>query len=69
MNDDLQDRDNQIQDIQYENVTLQSQRYVYKEQLQKCQHTIIHLKTRYVDHVRAAANHPGTRQQDTGHPV
>ena len=40
MNDDLQDRDNQIQDIQYENVTLQSKRYVYKEQLQKCQHTL-----------------------------
>ena len=33
-NDDLQNRDNQIQAIQYENVTLQAQRDVYKDQLQ-----------------------------------
>ena len=30
INDDLQDRDNQIQAIQYENVTLQEQRDVYQ---------------------------------------
>ena len=34
LNDDLQNRDNQIQAIQYENVTLQAQRDVYKDQLQ-----------------------------------
>ena len=33
-NDDLQNRDNQIQAIQYENMTLQAQRDVYKDQLQ-----------------------------------
>ena len=30
MNDDLQDRDNQIQAIKYDNVALQAQRDVYK---------------------------------------
>ena len=30
MNDDLQDRDNQIQAIKYENVALQAQRNVYQ---------------------------------------
>ena len=34
LNDDLQNRDNQIQAIQYKNVTLQAQRDVYKDQLQ-----------------------------------
>ena len=48
MNDDLQNRDNQIQAIYYENVALQAQRDVYRTQLQKCQDIIIHLKTRYV---------------------
>ena len=52
MNDDLQDHDNQIQAIKYENVVLQAQRDIYKAQLQKCQGTNIHLRTRYVDHVR-----------------
>ena len=52
MNGDLQDRDNQIQAIQYENVALQAQRDVYQAQLQRCQGTIIHLRTRYVDHAR-----------------
>ena len=37
MNDDLQKRE-------YENIALQVQRDVYKEQLQKCQNTITHLK-------------------------
>ena len=37
MNDDLQDHDNQIQAIKYENVVLQAQRDIYKAQLQKCQ--------------------------------
>ena len=45
LNDDLQNRE-------YENVALQAQRDVYQTQLQKCQGTIIHLKTRYVDHAR-----------------
>ena len=31
MNDDLQDRDNQIQAIKYDNVALQAQRDVYKD--------------------------------------
>ena len=48
----LQNRDNQIQSIQYENVALQAQRDVYQTQLQKCQDTIIHLKTRCVPHAR-----------------
>ena len=34
MNDHLQDRDNQIQAIKYENVALQTQRDVYQAQLQ-----------------------------------
>ena len=34
LNDDLKNRDNQIQAIQYENVTLQAQRDAYKDQLQ-----------------------------------
>ena len=50
MNDDLQDLDNQIQAIQYENVALQAQRDVCQAELQRCQDTITHLKTRYVPH-------------------
>ena len=52
MNNDLQDRDNQVQAIQYENVTLQAQRDVYQAELEKCQDTIKHLKIRYVPHAR-----------------
>ena len=52
LTDDLQDRDNQIQAIQYENVALQAQKDVYQAELQKCQDTIKHLKARYVRHVR-----------------
>ena len=52
MNDDLQDRDNQIQAIQYKNVALQAQRDVYQAELQKCQDTVTHLRTRYVPHTR-----------------
>ena len=55
LSDGLQGRDNQMQAIKYENVALQAQRDVYQVQLQKCQDTIIHLRTRYVDHSR----HPG----------
>ena len=51
----IEEKDNQIQAIKYENVALQAQRDVYEAQLRKCQDTIIHLKTRYVDH----ANDPG----------
>ena len=52
LTNDLQDRDNQIQAIQYENVSLQAQRDVYKDQLQKCQDTITHLRARYVDRAK-----------------
>ena len=45
MNDDLQDRDNQIQAIKYENLTLQAQTDVYQAQLQRCQDTITLAKT------------------------
>ena len=45
LNHDLQNRE-------YENVALQAQRDVYHAQLQKCQDTIIHLRTHYVDHAR-----------------
>ena len=41
-NDDLQDRDNQIQAIQYKNVALQAQRDVYQVQLLRCKDTITH---------------------------
>ena len=51
----IEEKDNQIQAIKYENVALQAQRDVCQDQLRKCQNTIIHLKTRYVDH----ANDPG----------
>ena len=51
-NDDLQGRDNQIQAIKYEKVALHAQRDVYKDQLQKCQDVIAHLRTRYVDHAK-----------------
>ena len=54
MNDDLQDRDNQIQAIKYENVALKAQRDVNPVELQKCQDNITHLRTRYIDHVRDA---------------
>ena len=52
INDDLQDRDNHIQAIQYENVALQALRDVYQAQLQRCEDTIIHLRARYADHAR-----------------
>ena len=41
--------------IHYENVALQAQRDVYQAELEKCQDTIAHLKTRYVLHVRDLA--------------
>ena len=50
LSDDLQDSDNQIQAIQYKNVALQAQRDMYKEQLQKYQDIITHLKKRHVLH-------------------
>ena len=55
INDDLQDRENQIQAIQYENVAFQAQRDLYQAQLQRCEDTITHLRARYVDH----ASYPG----------
>ena len=48
LNDDLQNRE-------YENVELQAQKDVYKDQLQKCQDIITHLRARYIDH----AKYPG----------
>ena len=39
-----------LDDRKRDNVTLQAQRDVYKDQLQKCQDIIIHLKTRHVLH-------------------
>ena len=45
LNEDLQNR-------KYENVALQAQRDIYKDQLQKCQDIITHLTTRYVDHAK-----------------
>ena len=52
LTDHLQKRDNQIQAIQYENVALQAQRDVYQSELHRCQDTITHPKTRYVDHAK-----------------
>ena len=43
LNDDLKNREHDV-------VVLQAQRDVYKDQLQKCQDIITHLKTRYVPH-------------------
>ena len=45
LNDNLQNRE-------YENVALPTQKNVYQAELQKCQDTITHLKTRYVPHAR-----------------
>ena len=45
LNDDLKN-------CEHDNVALQAQRDVYKEQSQKCQGIITHLKTRYVPHAR-----------------
>ena len=50
LNDDLQNRE-------YENVALQAQRDVHQAELQKCQDTITHLKTRYVSHARNPGKH------------
>ena len=49
---DLQDRENRIQAIQYENVALQTKKDVHQPGLQKCEDTITHLKTRHVPHAR-----------------
>ena len=45
LNDDLKNRE-------HYNVALQEQRDVYKEQLQKCQDIITHLRKRYVPHAK-----------------
>ena len=52
MNVDLRDSDNKIQVIQYEKVALQPWRDVDQVELQRCQNTIIHLRTHYVEHAR-----------------
>ena len=43
---------NDLKNREHENVPLQAQRDVYKEQLQKCQDTITHLKKRHVLHAK-----------------
>ena len=55
LNNDLQERDNQIQATKYENVALQAQRYVYQAQLQRCQDQICDL---IINHVPRASD-PG----------
>ena len=45
LNDKLKNRE-------HDNVALQAQRDVYKDQLQKCQDIITHLKTRHVPHAK-----------------
>ena len=45
LNDDLKNRE-------YKNEALQAQRDLYKEQLQKCQDIIIHLKKRYAPNAK-----------------
>ena len=45
LNDDLKNRE-------HDNVALQAQRDVYKDQLQKCQDIITHLRTRHVPHAK-----------------
>ena len=45
LNDDLDNRE-------YENVALEAQKDVYKDQLQKCQDIITYLKTHSVDHAK-----------------
>ena len=52
MNDDLQGCDNQIQAIKYENGGIAYTRDVSQVEPQKCQDTITHLRTRYVDYAR-----------------
>ena len=47
--------DDDLKNCEHDNVVLQAQRDVYKDQLQKCQAITAHLRTRYVDH----ANDPG----------
>ena len=45
LSDDLRNR-------KYENVALQAQSDAYQTQLQRYQDTIIHLRTRYIDHAK-----------------
>ena len=52
----ITDRDNQIQAIQHENVSLQAQRYVYQTQLQRYQDQI---HDRIINHHVPCANDPG----------
>ena len=44
VNDDLEDRDNQIQAIKYENLALQAQGDVYQDELQRCQESWVILR-------------------------
>ena len=43
---------NDLKNGEHDNVALPAQRDVYKDQLQKCQDIIIHLKTRHVPHAK-----------------
>ena len=42
-----------LQNRENENVALQAQKDVYQAELQQCQDTITHFKTRYVPHARS----------------
>ena len=44
--------DDDLKNCEHDNVVLQAQRDVYKDQLQKCQDIITHLKTRHVPHAK-----------------
>ena len=52
LSDDLQDRDNRIQAIEYENIGLQGEIRAYQEQLQRSQNRVTELSERHVDHAR-----------------
>ena len=43
---------NDLKNRELDHVALQAQRGVYKDQIQKCQDIITHLRTRYVDHAK-----------------
>ena len=44
--------DDDLKNCEHDNVVLQAQRDVYKDQLQKCQDIIIHFRTRHVPNAK-----------------
>ena len=52
LSDDLQDRDNRIQAIEYKNIGPQGEIRAYQEQLQRSQNRVTELGQRHVDHAR-----------------